>query len=272
MIHALAHISDLHIGRDSATDAAARRLCAGLIAWGVDDVLLTGDVTHRGRADELRRFHAIFEPLLDDGRLCVVPGNHDRMGDDAGRTLMPGPRVQVEWRPGLHVVRVDSTGPHNRSLLNGHGALSSGDVDDALAALREAAPATLSVVLLHHHVLPLPEDDLAERITTLLGWPCARELPLGRRLLEGARGRCDLVLHGHRHAAGEVAVAGRRHLRILNAGSTTSMARLRLVYHSAGASAGERWIDVASAPPRAAARLPARLAAELAAPGEAALA
>ena len=91
----------------------------------VDQVLLTGDVTHRGLAAELTRYERIFAPLLETGRLVAVPGNHDRMGDDAARGLMRGGRVAVTSAPGLHVVRVDSTAPHNRSLIDGHGALST---------------------------------------------------------------------------------------------------------------------------------------------------
>src|SRR5512142_1489490 len=93
----LAHVSDLHLGRDAATDRAAAR---------VDDVLLTGDVTNRGRAAEHARFEALFAPVRE--RLVVVPGNHDRLGDDVARRMMRA-RVEVERRPGLHLVRVDST-------------------------------------------------------------------------------------------------------------------------------------------------------------------
>ena len=55
-----------------------------LVEARVGAVLLTGDVTHRGLAAELLRYERIFAPLLDAGRLLAVPGNHDRMGDDAG--------------------------------------------------------------------------------------------------------------------------------------------------------------------------------------------
>jgi 3',5'-cyclic AMP phosphodiesterase CpdA len=240
----LVHISDLHIGRDEATDAAARQLVSMLVEARVDSVLLTGDVTHRGLAAELRRYERIFAPLLDSGRLLAVPGNHDRMGDDAARAMMRGGRVAVSSRPGLHVVRVDSTAPHNRSLVDGHGALSSQDVADVEMALLDAPPGTVPVVMLHHHVLPLPVEDLAERLATFIGLPCADELPLGEDLLGRIAGRCKLVLHGHRHVPAEfrIALPDATGLRILNAGSTTLLGRARMLAHRDGEVAWEGWL------------------------------
>ena len=249
----LVHISDLHIGRDPATDEAARALVRMLLDARVERVLLTGDVTHRGLASELRRYEAIFAPLLEAGRLVAVPGNHDRMGDDAARGIMRGGRVAITTAPGLHVVRVDSTAPHNRSLIDGHGELSAQDVADVRLALGEAPPGTLTVVMLHHHVLPLPVEDLAERLATLVGLPCADELPLGEDLLGAIHGRCSLVLHGHRHVPAEfrMALPGEAPMRILNAGSSTILGRARLIAHAAGQIAWEGWLSAETVAPRA---------------------
>ena len=81
----LAHVSDLHIGRSVESDARAVRLCQALIEARVDHVVVTGDVTHKGRRRELARFEETFAPLREAGRLTVIPGNHDRLGDDARR-------------------------------------------------------------------------------------------------------------------------------------------------------------------------------------------
>jgi len=248
----LVHISDLHVGRDEATDDAARRLARMLLEARVDQVLLTGDVTHRGLAAELARYERIFAPLLETGRLVAVPGNHDRMGDDAARGLMRGGRVAVTSAPGLHVVRLDSTAPHNRSLIDGHGSLSTQDVADVRLALEEAPPGALPVVMLHHHVLPLPVEDLAERLATLVGLPCADELPLGEDLLGRILGRCRLVLHGHRHVPAEfrVALPGAMPMRILNAGSSTVLGRARVIAHVDGEPTWEGWLAAESVAPR----------------------
>jgi len=207
-------------------------------------VTLTGDVTHRGLATELLSYERIFSPLLETGRLLAVPGNQDRMGDDAARGIMRAGRVAVSSLPGLHVVRVDSTAPHNRSLVDGHGALSAQDVADVELALVGAPRGAVPVVMLHHHVLPLPVEDLAEKLATFIGLPCADELPLGEDLLGRIAGRCRLVLHGHRHVPAEfrVALPGAPGMRILNAGSTTLLGRARMLAHRDGEVAWEGWL------------------------------
>ncbi len=253
MTRTLAHISDLHIGRDSRSDAAALDLVGPILDAGMDAVLLTGDVTHRGRRAELDAFERMFSPLA--ARLVVVPGNHDRMGEDVARALMPGGRVRVELRPGLFLVRLDSTAGHNRRPLHSRGELTLGDIAAVEQAVASAPPGTLVVLMLHHHLLPLPEDDLGERLVSLLGWPNAAELERGRDLLDRLWGRCDLVLHGHRHVASEVVLEPRRGrpLHVLNAGSTPALGRARVIAHAAGRIVSERWLDVAT--PRQAAEL-----------------
>src|SRR5437762_193478 len=88
----LAHVSDLHVGRAPEDGAAAAQLCRALIEIGVDHVLVTGDITHRGKAVELVQFARAFAPLFERGAVTMVPGNHDRLGDDLGEAIMPGPR------------------------------------------------------------------------------------------------------------------------------------------------------------------------------------
>lgn len=244
MIRSLAHLSDLHLGRDSRAAEAARALCAALLLAEVDAVLVTGDLTHRGRASELHAFEDAFAPLLERGRVVIVPGNHDRLGEDVGSTLMVGSRVGVVDLPGLHVVRVDSTAPHNRSLVAAHGLLDARDLAEVDAALRDAPEGVLGIVMLHHHVLPLPAEGVAERLSGWLGWPNAAELPLGRTLLEVVRGRCALVLHGHRHvpALAVPFAEDRRPLAVVNAGSSTELGRVRLFHHENGALRGAGWL------------------------------
>jgi 3',5'-cyclic AMP phosphodiesterase CpdA len=165
---------------------------------------------------------------------------------------MRGGRVAVSSLAGLHVVRVDSTAPHNRSLVDGHGALTAQDVADVEQALADAPEGAVPVVMLHHHVLPLPVEDLAERLATLVGLPCADELPLGEDLLGRIAGRCRLVLHGHRHVPAEfrVTLPDAPGMRILNAGSTTSLGRARMLAHRDGEVAWEGWLATSRVEPR----------------------
>ncbi len=244
----IAHLSDLHVGAGLREDDAAVRLREALLREDVDHVVITGDVTHRGRSAEADRFHEVFSPLARAGKLTVIAGNHDRLGDDVRDRLRAGPRVQVE-RPessdgGLYLVLVDSTGPHNRRWIDGHGALAEDDLRAVDDALNRAPPGALRAVLLHHHVLPLPGEDPFEVLVTWLGWPNAAELERGRDLLDLVRGRCELVLHGHRHVPAEARPFEGEPLAVYNAGSTTRLERFRLFSHRGGALVGEpRWVS-----------------------------
>jgi 3',5'-cyclic AMP phosphodiesterase CpdA len=244
----LAHVSDLHLGRDPATDERTAALVRELLGLGVDEVLVTGDVTHRGRVSEVGVFERLFAPLAD--RLVVVPGNHDRMGDDVAARLMAGGRVQVSRRPGLHAVRLDSTASHNRSALGSHGVLTPEDVERLEAALDDPEPRALVVVMLHHHLHPLPGDHLGEQLVTWLGRPWAAEVQGGRDILERLRGRCDLVLHGHRHVASELVLFPRngRALHVLNAGCSPELGRFRVIRHRDGRLLSDEWLPFASRP------------------------
>lgn len=240
MIQTLAHLSDLHIGRSPAYDEQVGRAVASVIDGGIDHVIVSGDVTDRGRAHEHARFLELFAPLAAAGRLSVVPGNHDRLGDDMGARLQGGARVQTETRAGLYVVRVDSTGEHNRFLLAGHGDLCDGILAEIERAVAAAPPRHLVVVTLHHHPLPLPEETLGELLASRIGLPYASELRLGETLLMRLRGRCDLVLHGHRHVPRALTLFQRdaRPLGLYNAGSTPALGRFRLFAHADGKLCG----------------------------------
>lgn len=272
MTRTLAHISDLHLGRDAATDAAAARLCASLVAARLDHVVLTGDVTHSGLRTELRIFERLFAPLLESGRLTVVPGNHDRLGDDVAARLMPGERVRLAASPGLFAVAVDSTVPHDRSLLADHGRLTDTDLHDIDRALDAAPPGALRVLALHHHLLPAPEDGGAERSSPSAGWPHAAEAALGTALIGRLLGWCDVVLHGHRHASARTVVTGPggASLTLFNAGATTELELTRILRHRGGRVLAEEWLHSdatvgGAAAPRALAIVPPARDAGLAA-------
>ncbi len=242
----IAHVSDLHIGRDRASDHAARRVAEAVEAAGVAAVIVTGDVTHSGRHAELARYQASFGRLLARDRAVTVPGNHDRLTDAAGSAFLRDARVSVSSRPGLHVVQLDSTGPHNRRLLSSHGLLTYADLSAVDSALGAAPEGALTVLALHHHLLPLPAATLTENVSNLLGWPNAAELPLGAELLARIRGRCDLVLHGHRHVPSELVLGAdtERPVRVLNAGATGDLGRFRVLSARGNRVAEDAWVEV----------------------------
>ena len=233
----LAHLSDLHFGSGIRTEDRARMLASSLAFADVDHVVVTGDITHRGREVEYEAFIDAFSGLAKAGRLTVIPGNHDRPGDDVADSIMEGERVRVEVRDGLYLVLVDSTGPQNRIMWQGHGMITRQDLADLDAALDAAPDDRLTVVLMHHHPYPLPEEGALEVLASWIGLPYADELDVGPDFLRVVRGRCDLLLHGHRHIP-RVRVLDpdlARPLRIYNAGSSSELGRVRVFQHRDGA-------------------------------------
>jgi 3',5'-cyclic AMP phosphodiesterase CpdA len=257
----LAHLSDLHFGSGIRNERAAAQLSRALLETDVDHVVVTGDVTHRGRLSELQRFYGIFEPLFARGKITLVPGNHDRLGDDVGSGLNSGKRVDVQIVDGLYLIRFDSTGPHNRSLVAGHGFIDQNCLDELRDALMQAPAGHLCVLLMHHHPLPLPQENLPEWLLGLFGWPFSLELSLGETLLRQAVGHCDLVLHGHRHIPREICFArSPRPLHVYNAGSSTELRRFRAFQHLDGKLLGSpTWFDLRQRPLASDARRPLRI-------------
>lgn len=243
----LAHLSDLHLG----SSASAARVLEEAVAALADTelVIVTGDLTDNGRTSELATFDRITAPLA--ARLIVVPGNHDRCGDDIGAQLMSGVRVDVQVRAGCAIVRVDSTAPHNRIAWLSHGRMCQQvlqQVDDALESIPQGL---MTIVALHHHVVPLPAEGFWEQVSEVLCLPNHSELALGTELLKALRSRCDLVLHGHRHVPRQFIVdeEGPRPLRVFNAGSTTSLGAYRSFDFADGQLRGDpRWIQVTPDP------------------------
>ncbi len=232
----LAHISDLHFGLSPAIEQMAAALCRTLLGARIDHVIVTGDVTHRGRREEFERFKQVFHPLLKTGRMTIVPGNHDRLGDDLTVEMSNGMRVSEVNAEGIRIVRVDSTAPHNRSWLSSNGHITEEEVDRIVGLVGDRRDA-LTVVAMHHHPLPLPEDSLTERLVTRLGSANGTELVHGPDLVRRLCGHCDLLLHGHRHVPRDVTLCGNerpRPLRVLNAGSSTELGLLRVFTHARG--------------------------------------
>jgi Icc protein len=238
VIHSLVHLSDLHIGSPGSIRAAqtivrhVRELRAGT-------VLVTGDVTDSGQRSQWETYQRVFAPLSD--RLVTLPGNHDRCGHDVAR-LIAHRRVWTVKRPGLHVVCVDSTAPHNKKPYRSHGEICTQVLEAIDASLAVAGRDVLRAVALHHHLVPLPVEGVGEWFADLFGWPHASELGLGRELLKRVLGRCDVVLHGHRHVPRELVAdaANGRTLRVFNAGSSTGLAAFR-VFDVVSGAYSYRW-------------------------------
>lgn len=238
----LAHLSDLHLGERPEHEASARALVQSLQREGVDHVVVTGDITHSGHVDEYALWREVFDPLLREQKVTVVPGNHDRIGDEVAALLSDELRVSVDGREGLFMVCIDSTAPHNKTSFRSHGDLCEKMLVAVDEALELAPRGWTSVLLLHHHLLPMPVEGIGEWFAERFGWPHAAELPLGAELLRRVQGRVDLALHGHKHVPLERVLEGPRPLRVANAGASTVLRAYRVFEHSGPRVEPGQWV------------------------------
>jgi 3',5'-cyclic AMP phosphodiesterase CpdA len=205
------HLSDPHVGRgeDLAPLLAVRELGAELRA---ELLVATGDMTHRGRPEQLSRAEELVRGL--GLPFLAVPGNHDIPYTFPARFT----RTFAEWEhafgetepthasESVVVVGLNSVRPWRQQ-----GGALRGDQLASVATRLDAAPAgAYRVVALHHHLAAPP-------------WPASRKKPIRDRdgvLKALADAGAELVVCGHVHQA---ALAERREFEALEDGSRRTL-------------------------------------------------
>jgi len=235
----LAHISDLHVGKDAEHTESARRLARALAQLSPDWIALTGDVTENGLMAEKQAFDLAFARVRR--RVTIVPGNHDRCGDNIGRFWSRAP-AWIEFVPQTDVALMclDSTQPMNNVKFMASGHLDQKQRAGVLGAVRtQAARGKVPIVLLHHHLLPLPPDGPLEFFAEWGDLPFLEEVTRGRHLVGGlAAAGAKLVLHGHKHREAQTDHGG---LSVVNAGCTTELGAFRVFEVEGGDVVGVEW-------------------------------
>ena len=198
------HVSDFHLRRGEAP--APLTALRGLAAEVEPELLVvTGDIAHRGRREELE--HAL--SLLRDLSLpyLAVPGNHD-IPFTHQRFTRPfhsweetfGATQSVYRSDELVAVGLNSVRPWRQQ----GGALEQEQLEYVAAELDKAPQRALRVVAVHHHLASPP-------------WRARHKRPLARRdsvLQALAHAGAELVLAGHVHQAG---IAERHEFEVLDA-------------------------------------------------------
>lgn len=205
------HLSDLHMGRgeDLAPLTAVSELAARLEP---ELLVATGDMSHRGRAEQLERSAEIVREL--GLPLLAVPGNHDipyTFPARFTRTFEQWEHTYGETEPfyssdALVVAGLNSVRPWRQQ----GGALDDDQLAALAARLRAAPEGAYRVVALHHHLAAPPR-------------PARRKQPLDRRdhvLQALAEAGADLVIGGHVHQA---SVAERREFEALENGGQRAL-------------------------------------------------
>jgi 3',5'-cyclic AMP phosphodiesterase CpdA len=154
-------------------------------------VVASGDLTHRGGAEEHDRAHRFLVSLGPP--VLAVPGNHDLPYTFPARFTRPWEQFERVWEtteptyasPTLHVVGVNSARPFRHQ----GGAVPHAQLARAGARLRDAAEGAYRVVVFHHHLIGSP-------------WRASRKQPLSHRdavLGALAADGAELILGGHIH-------------------------------------------------------------------------
>ena len=217
----VAQLSDLHCGSPYFDGDLLERAVAEIIALAPDLVVVGGDLTAEGYANEFHLAQQMLEPLFAAGLGgVVVPGNHDSKNvgylhfrDEFGAGDVPG--------KGDRMLQLTSTGPNPVSMRvvaidSSKPDLAEGEVGrERYQWIREhfAAPVDVKTFVLHHHLVPVPGTG-RERNTV---WDAGDVLALLAEL------GVDLALSGHKHVPHVWLLNG---VLIVNSGTVSSY-RLR---------------------------------------------
>jgi 3',5'-cyclic AMP phosphodiesterase CpdA len=262
------HLSDLHFGTQFGFSQISHSSVARLddiLARSCQPkpaaVVVSGDITSDGEHHGFVAARAFLMRLLEKldlsvASLVIVPGNHDIIVDELNPTR--DFEIEQEYRDFLSLLYnrdmeleriqwirdaagadyvfslVNSSRPFIRSAVR-YGYVGSDRSEPVLRVAGEivnslAGQPAVSVLVLHHHVVPPPrlEDPELER-------PVALALDSGELITLCQRNGIDAILHGHQHIpfigltqrvaecgalSPDGPIAGLRNVWVLGAGST----------------------------------------------------
>lgn len=190
----LAHISDLHFGREQPNVIEA--MLQRLNEQQPDFVIISGDVTQRAKHSEFEQVRAFLQALPFP--YLIVPGNHDI---SASHLIE---RFCYPWRKWRSYISDDLEPSYSQQEFSvvglnsarrfgfyfdwSRGRINPQQVQDAIFELSNAGPDTLKIVVAHHPFW-LPRACLKRQ---LIG---GRDEALNSFSLAGV----DLILGGHIH-------------------------------------------------------------------------
>jgi 3',5'-cyclic AMP phosphodiesterase CpdA len=214
-------LSDIHFGKPFLPEVAEAVL-AQSHEIDPDVVVVSGDLTQRGRAEQFRDAAEYLQRF--ERPIVVTPGNHDvpfyRIWE---RFLTPYRHYRryisedlnsVTEIPGLVIVSLNSS----RRFTLTNGRIRRSQLDFASRAFENTDDSSVRIVVTHHHLAP-PPDFIGGNV-----------MPYARRALKRfTKHNVDLILAGHMHRSyigssldffpGEVR---RRGIVIVQCGTTTS--------------------------------------------------
>ncbi len=177
----IAHISDLHLTSSYFVQRWGENLVKIIEAQAPDLMIVTGDLTDNGYANEFEIAKS-FVDTLDVKERLIVPGNHDarNLGYEIFEEIF-GTRFPTFSNDQVSVVGLDSTEP---DVDDGH--IGREHYDTIRENFRDDR---IKILALHHHLIPIP------------GTGRERQIPVDAGDVLGIckEAGVDLVLSGHKH-------------------------------------------------------------------------
>lgn len=226
-LHGMGRLARFH-----GVEARLEQLVEDLHAIDADHIVVTGDVSALGHEDEVGPVEELLRPLLQAGRLTVIPGNHDRYTDTPSARVFE--RIFSPWL-GSDLPELAVEGPYPFVRLVGEdlafigldstrvsgwshyfvGRLGDRQLEAARAALAHPKLAGRTVFVLSHHGPLGPSGKFDWIHSALLD---------ASGLLDVLHERPAVLLHGHSHERyWHRRDGGRPH--VLGAGSSTEKGR-----------------------------------------------
>jgi 3',5'-cyclic AMP phosphodiesterase CpdA len=199
------HLSDLHYGAGD-DDAIERGAPALIERFEPELVIASGDLSHRGREDQLARASSFLRGL--ERPVLAIPGNHDIPYTFPARFTRSFDEFERQWETTeptyssqtLHVIGLNSVRPWRHQS----GGIRAGQLVRAEERLRDAPKGAFQIVVLHHHMIGAPWRSRKKPVAR-------RNNVLGSLVAAGA----DLIVAGHIHQA---AVSERHEFEISRGG------------------------------------------------------
>ncbi len=180
----ICHISDTHIcsgpefRRDVFTDTVKR-----INSEGFDLVIHSGDVTNSGRLEEFQSARRLLDTI--EPPLVVIPGNHDAR--NGGVFLF---KREIGPTSGVFATDEAMVAYVNSSISDSNqGRVGMHKFQMLSRAFNENQDKPVKIVVIHHHVVPIPMAGRERNVLSNAGDLLDLFLRYG----------VDLVLSGHRH-------------------------------------------------------------------------
>ena len=197
----IAHISDIHFGREDPT--VVRGLLDAIAQSAPDVVAISGDLTQRARISQFHQARAFLDALPPTHRI-VVPGNHDISATNLlQRVVRPLSRyrryITTDLEPFFADQEIAMVGVNTVRVLSSKDGRINRQQITATSNRFRPLDSNIVRIVITHHPMDLPEGD---NKNALVG-RAAVAIP------EFADCKVDLFLSGHLHTGQTISTSAR---------------------------------------------------------------